>query len=163
MNEKWLDIAEYEGLYQISSLGRVKSLRNNKILKPSLTTKKEYLGVSLCKDGKVKRFVIHRLVAKMFIDNPNNYCCVNHKDQNKTNNCVENLEWCTASYNVKYSKKNIKKVCQYDMNDNLIKMWDSSYQAKKELKLKSARSIDQCCKGTRKTTYGYKWSYEEDD
>ena len=112
MKEEWRDIKGYEGLYQVSNLGRVKSLirgtgnqfRFSKvevILKPHLT-KKGYFRLSLSKNNKRKSFQVHRLVAEAFIPNPNNYPQVNHKDENKTNNCVDNLEWCTNKYNCNY-------------------------------------------------------------
>ena len=108
MNEEWRDIEGYEGLYQVSNLGRVKSLNyrgckgNISILKPRLT-KKGYETINLCKDGKVKNVRIHRLVAQSFISNPNNLPVVNHKDENKLNNNVDNLEWCTCQDNLLHS------------------------------------------------------------
>ena len=109
MNEEWRDIKGYEGKYQVSSLGRVKSLGNNKskkekILKPG-KNKLDYLYVILCKNGESKGFLVHRLVAEAFVNNPNEYKCVNHKDENKTNNCVDNLEWCTHKYNNTYGTR----------------------------------------------------------
>ena len=107
--EEWRDIRGYEGLYQISNLGRVKSLRDNhgkyreKILNPS--NRKGYLIVSLCRKGRKREFKVHRLVALHFIDNPNNYSQVNHKDENKENNRVDNLEWCTPKYNSNYGTR----------------------------------------------------------
>lgn len=107
--EEWRDIKGYEGLYQISNLGRVKSLRDNhgnyreKILNPS--NRKGYLIVSLCRKGRKREFKVHRLVALHFIDNPNNYSQVNHKDENKENNRVDNLEWCTPKYNSNYGTR----------------------------------------------------------
>ena len=130
MEEIWKDIVGYEGLYQVSNCGRVKSLSrymNNKnggksllkerILK-SAYTKKGYLRVGLCKYSKTKPFSVHRLVAQAFIPNPNNLPQVNHKDENKENNFVyinedgtadlekSNLEWCTNEYNSNYGTKN---------------------------------------------------------
>ena len=115
MKEIWKDIKNFEGLYQVSNLGRVKSLpkytysrgysqlRKEKLLKPCYVGKyRNYLAVRL---NNNKQYKIHRLVAKAFIPNPNNYPCVNHKDKNPSNNNVENLEWCTNQYNVKYSAK----------------------------------------------------------
>ena len=108
--EEWKDIIGYEGIYQISNKGRVKSLNridsrghkvNEKILRPG--KRNNYLHVRLCKDGKFKDYKIHRLVAQAFLPNPDNLPVVNHKDENKLNNNVENLEWCTQKYNVNYS------------------------------------------------------------
>ena len=107
--EIWKDVVYFEGLYQVSNLGRVKSLNysrtgREKVLKPSKTN--GYLQVYLYKEGKSKRFSIHRLVAFAFIPNPNNLPIVNHKDEDKSNNCVDNLEWCTVAYNNNYGTKN---------------------------------------------------------
>lgn len=112
--EVWKDIVGYEGLYQVSNLGRVKSLKRNKannygkvperVLKQQINKKSGgYSQASLCKEGKYKVFFIHRLVARAFIHNPDNKPVVNHKDGNKHNNCVGNLEWCTQKENVLHS------------------------------------------------------------
>ena len=102
-NEIYKDIVGYEGLYKISNYGNVFSCITNKILKPSFHTKTKHLGVTLCKDKKYKRFQIHRLVAQAFIPNPLNLPCINHKDEDPTNNYEENLEWCDYEYNNQYS------------------------------------------------------------
>ena len=109
--EIWRDIKGYEGIYQISNKGRVKSLNyrrtgKEKILKPG-KTKPGYLCISLYKKGeKCKCFSIHRLVAQAFLPNPDNLPIVNHKDENKLNNNVENLEWCNSEYNLNYGNRN---------------------------------------------------------
>lgn len=117
--EQWKDIAGYEGLYKVSNLGRVKSLdrtfirsderlhnKAGRILKPANTTR-GYLCVNLSDiNHNIKRVVIHRLVVQAFIPNPNNYPQVNHKDENKTNNIVDNLEWCSNIYNCMYGTRN---------------------------------------------------------
>ena len=107
MNEIWKNIAGYEGLYEVSSFGRVRSLRfgKTKILKPG-KNKKGYLRVSLCKNGKQKTFFVHRLVAQAFLENPQNLPQINHKDENKQNNRLENLEWCSCDYNNNYGTRN---------------------------------------------------------
>lgn len=110
--EIWKDILNYEGLYQISNLGNVKSLgnkhkhKNSIILKQTIDRKNGYLTVSLSKKGKMKMYRVHRLVANAFIDNFNNYPIINHKDGNKLNNCVDNLEWCTYKQNIIHSWEN---------------------------------------------------------
>ena len=123
--EVWKDIKGYEGLYQVSNLGRVRSLpriietessnqyktfhnvqeKKGKILKQK---ESDYKSVALYKDKKSKYYMVHRLVAQAFISNPNGYLYVNHKDEDKYNNCVENLEWCTQSYNINYGDRNKK-------------------------------------------------------
>lgn len=101
MNEEWRDILGYEGLYKVSNLGMVYSMKRKKIMKLS-KTEKGYYKVYLMKDGTGKHKKVHRLVAEAFIPNPNNLPQVNHKDEDKTNNIVTNLEWCTAEYNSNY-------------------------------------------------------------
>ncbi len=104
--EIWKDIKDYEGLYKISNLGNVKSLKTNKNLYYSKS--RNYLRVSLNKNGIRKGYSIHRLVAQTFIPNPNNYPCVNHKDCNGNNNKVNNLEWCTYKQNNSYKNHHLK-------------------------------------------------------
>lgn len=107
--EVWKDIPGYEGKYLVSSRGRVKAVyrwikNNEKILSPMLN-KDGYYQVNLSFRGKVKHCRIHRLVAEAFIDNPNKYPMVNHKDEDKENNCFENLEWCDHTYNIRYGTR----------------------------------------------------------
>ena len=118
MSEVWKEISGYEGLYEESNLGNVRSLdrlirsknngnivRKGRILIPFYEEKKGYYQVRLAKNGKNKTFRIHRLVALAFLENPFNYTDVNHKDEIKTNNNVDNLEWCTRKYNNNYGTK----------------------------------------------------------
>ena len=104
MEEVWKKIEMYDGMYEISNLGRVKSHKRKevKILKPT-KDRYGYLGVRLCKNCVMSRFKLHRLVAQYFVENPNNYREVNHKDGNKENNVFENLEWVTRSQNLKHA------------------------------------------------------------
>lgn len=170
MEEIWKDIPGYEGLYQVSNLGNVKSLNwrktgnpRNLWLKPH---RKGYLQVELAKNGIKRLFLVHRLVAEVFVPNPFSLPQVNHKDEVKTNNAVENLEWCNASYNAIYSlkrspskrKRQGKKICQCSMDGELIKTWNDSRTIFLETGM-SDWSISECCRGNRKTAYGYKWQY----
>lgn len=173
--EIWKDVKDYEGLYQVSNLGKVKSLdrylknNNGYALKRGkmlnvIKRKDGYLQVTLSKNSIIKPFKIHRLVAEVFIDNPNKYICVNHKDENKENNILDNLEWCTYKYNNTYGtrlirqvEKNNKEIYQYDKDMNLIKIWKSGRELKENGF--SSSSISRCCNGKRKTSGGYIWSF----
>lgn len=162
LEEVWKDVEDYEGLYWVSNLGRIKSKR--KILNP---TESEYLKVGLSKSGKQRTITVHRLVAKAFIENPHNYNFINHKDENKLNNNVNNLEWCTNKYNLNYGTRNEKvsknqskyKIIQKDNNGNTIKKWNNIWDLTHNTKYKKD-NISCCCRGKYKTAYGYKWEYE---
>ena len=122
MKEIWKSIKNYEGLYEVSNLGRVKSLNYNKtgkeqILKPA-KVKNGYLLVGLCNNKKVKTYHVHRLVAQTFIPNPNDLPQVNHKDEDKENNCIDNLEWCSAEYNMNYGTRN-KRIGKANKNKTI--------------------------------------------
>ena len=130
MEEIWKDIKEYEGLYQISNLGRVKRLKfinrhlnfkKERILKPYKDGGKNYFIIALYKNGKREYKQIHRLVAEAFIPNTNNFPLVNHKDENKTNNYVNNLEWCTCKYNTNYGTSRLK------MSKKRIEYWKNKH------------------------------------
>lgn len=177
MEEIFLDIEGYEGLYQVSNLGNVKSLnyhntKKEKILKPRITIN-GYLKVSLCKNKTIKYFLVHRLVANAFIENPNNYPIINHKDENKQNNVVSNLEWCTNKYNTNYgscikkmSESQInhpnksKKVYQYSKEGELIAAWESTRECGRNGFCPT--SVGDCCRGKMKTHKGYIWRYFDD-
>ena len=111
--EIWKDIKGYEGLYQVSNLGRVKSFQNHRVfIRKQSHNKKGYLVLVLSKNNKNIQCRVHRLVAEAFLPNPNNYPCINHKDESRTNNTVDNLEWCTVQYNNYYGTRidKIRKV-----------------------------------------------------
>lgn len=183
IDEVWKDIKGYEGLYQVSNFGRVKSLerqmklnlnkdkkmiKKEKILKPGkVGTRRNYLGVELVKNFKYKHKYIHRLVAETFIPNPNNYNEVNHKDENTLNNCVSNLEWCNTKYNVNYgqrtlkaTKKLSKPIIQYDLEKKFIREWDSMRDASRNLNI-NIGTISRCCKGEFKKAGKYIWKYKK--
>ena len=166
-NEIWKDIDGYESIYEISNLGRVRFLKFKKIR--ILRNEKDvngYLRVTLRKDGIKKRYKVHRLVAQAFIPNPNNLPQVNHKDEDKTNNRVENLEWCDAKYNMNYGtarKRMVEKiqkvVIQIDKNTNVIV---NIFPSAKEAKIQTGIChISSCCRNERKTAGGYKWKYQQ--
>lgn len=176
MQEIWKDIKGYEGKYQISNLGNVKSLNYNKIGVEKLLSfwKSKYLYVNLYKNNKGKTFKVHTLVAEAFIPNPNNYPQVNHKDENKHNNCVNNLEWCTAKYNCNYGTRNkriynetsfkkghkpksCKKVEKYSLDGLLLDTYYSIREAGRKNNF-SASSIYKCCEGKTKCR-NYIWKY----
>ena len=152
------------GLYQISNFGNVKSLnlKGGSLLKPELIS--GYLRIGLYKNNNYKHYLIHRLVAETFIPNPDNLPQVNHKDENKTNNNVENLEWCDRKYNMNYGTRNEKhfsklrkKVAQYTLDGELIKIWDSTQECTKYGFHQA--NVSACARGKINTAYGFKWIY----
>ena len=170
MEEVYKDIEGYEGLYQVSNKGNVKSLVNHngvsieKLLKPSINSN-GYLKVRLFKNKTSKYLYVHRLVAKSFIENNNNLPCINHKDECKTNNVVENLEWCSYKYNLNFGTRNSrarkalsKQVYQYTKDGELIAVFESTREAQRQGFHQCA--VANCCNGKRKTHKGYIWSYK---
>lgn len=162
--ERWKDIEGYEGLYQISSCGRVKSLKYGKerILKPG-KNKQGYLFVCLSNKTIFLKNRIHRLVAQSFIPNPCNLPEVNHKDEVKTNNYVSNLEWCTRKYNANYGTRNeriAKKRSKKILCVETLKVYKTAYDAEGQTGIRQS-SIWQCCNRKRKTAGGYHWRYAE--
>ena len=184
MKEIWKDIKGYEGLYQVSNLGRVKSLKreiknqyNKYIIKEKIITSfdngKGYLRLYLYKNGISKNYYIHRLVAEAFIPNPNNYMEINHKSGIKTENFVNNLEWCNRKQNMehayknklKINKKGIEnnksvKIKQIDKNNNQINIFYGIREAERKTNINHTNII-LCCKGKRKYAGGFKWEYVE--
>lgn len=165
--EIWKPIPDYEGLYEVSNLGRIRSLYNyRKYNVLTQNIKRGYYQIGLRKNGIRKWYQVHRLVAETFIPNPNNLPQVNHKNENKLDNEISNLEWCSVSYNNMYGsrlkrikEKVVKPVYQYDLNGKFIKKHESLVDATKSMGLKSLSSISLCCSGKYKTSNGYKWSY----
>lgn len=157
--EEWKDIIGVEEHYQVSNKGRVKNKHTGNILKPSCNSG-GYEHVEL-RYGYNKDELVHRLVAKMFLPNPNNFNQVNHKDENKRNNDVLNLEWCNAKYNTNYgigSLQRNQRIIQFDLNGNALKIWESMKDACISLGLKY-QGISACCRDKKKTCGGYVWTY----
>ena len=162
MEEIWKDIKGYEGLYQISSFGRVKKTRNKEKIMKGRIRGKGYLAVTLLdKHGEQKDFYIHRLVAEAFIPNLDNLPQVNHKSEIKTDNNVENLEWCDAQYNNNYGTRTKRtKIYQYSMDGRLVKVWNSLLEIYDELGIFRS-CIYKCCHGVYKQSHGFIWSYKK--
>jgi hypothetical protein len=164
--DEWAVIDGYDGLYTVSNLGRVCSHHRNKprMLRPR-TNNKGYSLVNLSKNGILKTFKVHVLVAKHFLPNPNGLTEINHKDEDKSNNRADNLEWCTRSYNVNYGSRNAKQrakvskaVICFDRNGNPIAGYDSITRASREFGI-STQHISACCKKKYPYAGGYIWRY----
>lgn len=164
MKEIWKDIKGYGGRYQVSNMGRVRSFARGaeRILKPDYGY--GYYRVSLQKNKEVKRTFVHRLVADAFLENPNNLPIINHKDENRGNNNVENLEWCTQKYNLNYGTRNeklsarAKRVGQFSLSGELIEVHRSVMIAAKKLGYDYGL-IYKCCRDEIKKVYGFVWKY----
>lgn len=155
--EQWKEIVNFEGLYEISSFGKVRRIhkdpRSSKYKELAQDTSRGYKKVTLYKNGKGYKKQVHRLVAEAFLPNPNNLEQVNHKDEDKSNNNVNNLEWCSGIYNVNYGTgiirqvaKRSKKVIQLDLNNDVIAEFNSTQEASRILGI-SQGLISNCCNG----------------
>ena len=166
--EIWCPIKGYENIYEVSDKGRVKSLKFGKerILKLGITTD-GYLMVKLLKNGEMKPYRVHRLVAQTFIPNPDNLPQVNHIDENPSNNKVENLEWCDAKYNNNYgthnqrmAEKKSKPVLQYTKSGEFVREWKSIKDAKRNLGFYHG-NISSCCTAKLKSANGFVWKFKD--
>lgn len=183
--EIWKDIQGYEGLYQVSNYGNVRSLNYRHHggvhnLK-QLELPEGYLFVNLYKNKKAKMFYVHRLVGQAFLENPHNYPEINHIDENKKNCKVNNLEWCSSKYNTNYSRlkhperyftsfngmRTNKKskysnliVNQINEDGILIKQWNNISEIVRELGYHNT-AITECCLNKRKRAYGFKWEFAD--
>ena len=176
-NEEWRDVKGYEGLYQVSSMGRVKSLERKLphwrggertvkecILKPGMD-KGGYLRVVLCAGGKTRMFLVHRLVCEAFHENPDNKPQVNHINEIKTDNRACNLEWCTRKQNINHgsrtervAKARSKPVGQYTLDGDLVKIWQSTNEVQRQTGF-GCGNICNVANGKRKTAHGFIWKY----
>ena len=188
--ENWKTIPETDGLYSVSDFGNVRRNEHYTNVKPNIQKKGEtvafyktklistykdstgYLVVSVRdKNGNIYRKKVHRLVAEAFIPNPNNLPVVNHKDEDKTNNRIDNLEWCTSKENANHGTRNSRiqkalsnRVAQYTVDGQLIKVWNSMSEAAKHFGASTTTYIRRVCQGSfgRKTYKGYVWKYVDD-
>lgn len=167
-NEKFLPIEGYPN-YVVTDHGRVISLNYKRTGEPKVLKPKKhnrgYQFVYLCMNGKQKNFYIHRIVAKAFLPNHENLPEVNHKDEVKTNNHINNLEWCTTMYNSNYGTRNLKvaealskSVAQYTKTGFLVKIWPSINEAERSGGFDKSH-ISSCCKGRLKSHAGFVWRY----
>lgn len=179
MEEIWKDVKGFEGLYQVSNFGRVKSLervvRDNRgyrtvrerILQNVLSRGRNVVGFVI--NGRTKKIYVYRLVAEAFIPNPNDYKFVNHIDENPSNDRVDNLEWCTPKHNCNHGTRNKrisnslkkKRVSQFSINGTLINTYEGINIAAKETNSNCAK-ISLCCKNKRKSHNGFIWKYADD-
>lgn len=173
MEEIWKNVENYEGLYQVSNLGRVKSFPRNGTIKKERILKQTidnngYLIVGLHKNNKAKKVCVHWLVANAFIPKQKQHEVINHIDGNKLNNKLYNLERCTQSHNVRESYRlglekptNEKRVLQYDKSGNFIREWKSGCEAGRQLKISQA-NISACCRKVAKSAGKYIWRFKEE-
>lgn len=161
--EEYRTIIEFPN-YQVSNFGNIKNIKKN-VLMSTYLKKNGYTVVKLSKEGKAFECKIHRLVATAFIDNPNNLPFVNHKDEIKSNNCFDNLEWCDSIYNNNYgtrSKRQSEKmkvsVKQYSLNNVFIQEYPSVKEAGENTN-NNPDNISNCLSGRTKTSGGYIWQY----
>lgn len=178
--EVWKPVRGYEEYYEVSNLGRIKSVYRltvfkdgrkrrfyGKILATRSVNNSGYLTVGLHDSGKTKTFLVHRIVAEAFVSNPYGRDEVNHIDQDKLNNSASNLEWCTHKENTNHgdeiergARKQRRSFYQLDMDGNLIKVWHGFKQMQRETGYQRA-SVYRCCVGQRESYKGYKWKYAE--
>ena len=166
MQEIWRTMKEHSN-YEVSNLGKIKNKTTGRIRKTSINNK-GYEQFIIYIDKKQKSFYVHRVVANNFLENFNNLPEVNHKDENKLNNCVDNLEWCDGCYNLHYGTRieriiNKKKplyikIIQKDKNKNIIKIWENIDEIVCNNNYHRS-NIYKCCQGKLKTAYGYIWNY----
>lgn len=178
MEEIWKDIPGYEGLYQVSTFGNVVSLNYNHTRERRMRIPRAdrggYLYLCLHKGGVTTTKKIHRLVAEAFIANPNNYPQINHKDECKTNNNVDNLEWCDQAYNNRYgsrmrkvldahkrvgSPKAERPVVKLDKYGTIIDEFISISEAARQVGVRR-ESLRDCVLGRQRTCVGYVWRYK---
>ena len=177
-NEVWKEVAGFEGYYEVSNLGRVRSCTRTVLMKNGVPRpvkgrilktlpyngEGNYRGAVLSKNGKQKKYAVHRIVAEAFIPNPNGYTEINHKDEDEANNCVDNLEWCDRRYNNTYGTAKIraavaqgKPVLQIK-DGRIVNAWPTEGLAA-QFTGASQSGISACCRGEMKTSGGFSWMW----
>ena len=165
--EEWADIPGYEGLYQITRGGRIRNVTNGNNLLGNVNSH-GYVVVSLTKNGRKKDCKVHRLLALTFLPNPNDYDCINHKNGNKLDNRLQNLEWCTKGYNNRHAREVLgvnteeRPVCQLTLTGDFVALWVNEAQAARCLGI-SPVCIASCCEGRANTAAGFRWDYAGTD
>lgn len=182
--ERWLPVAGYEGLYEVSDAGNVRSLFRYKRMLKHNVSKRGYHTVQLFKGKTGKRVLVHRIVAAAFAPNPYNFSQVNHKDENKSNNAANNLEWCTAKYNMNYgevaktrhtkidyskpifkeiayrnSMNRRKSVLQFTTSGEFVKKYDSAAEAFRKTGISQSHISESCKSNASRSAGGFKWRY----
>ena len=167
--EVWKDIDGFEGLYQVSNFGNVRGMKRKINLHPE--TDRGYNRVCLSKNGKLKHYFLHRLVAFAFVSNPFGYTEINHKDENPQNNAAENLEWCCHKYNMNFGTRTKRAsasrtgkgrvICQYSLSGKFIKQWSAAMEVQRTLNINHSHVI-RCCRGFRPTAGGFRWEYKKE-
>ena len=184
MKEIWKPICGYEGLYEVSNIGRIRSLdrrvknrhgfavKKGKLIATAKVSGNDYRKVSLWKNNKGENALVHRIVAQAFVPNPDDLPEVNHKDENKENNNADNLEWCDRIYNANYGtsiQRIVEKRKGVPVGEQPIIQFtkDGLFVARHESAMKAAESvggsnsaIGKCANGRSKTSYGYVWAWE---
>lgn len=158
-NEQWRSIKEFEN-YLVSNKGRIMNGKTGRILRPA-SDRYGYEKVNLYNNGKSKPLRVHRLVAQAFIDNPNDHETINHIDENKHNNCVENLEWMSVGDNIRYSQA--KPVEQYDLESGRLICTYSSLSDCCKMTGFDQSAISRACRGMYKRAYNYIWKYADNN
>lgn len=166
--EIWKTMKEHNN-YEISNYGKVRNKKTGRIRKTTINNK-GYEQIIVYINKKPKTYYIHRLVASNFIENPNNYKEVNHLDENKLNNNVNNLEWCNGEYNLHYGTRvnrilkakepTFKQIIQKDLQGNVIRVWKSIREIQEKTNY-NKQSIHYCCSGRYKTSNGFIWKYAD--
>jgi hypothetical protein len=179
LHEIWVDVPEYYGKYQVSNLGHIRSLnwRRMDIIKnlSPVTDKDGYQIVCLSDENSQKSTRLHRLIAEAFVPNPCNKPHINHKDENKANNLATNLEWTTVKENNNYGTRNkrvsktktnntynCRPVFQYSLAGEFIKAWPSLSEPCRVFGYDNSL-ISRCCRGIKKTAYGFKWLFTQEN